>query len=57
MSDAGEKSGIARGATPSRPEIGQGATALRPKMTRGATALRPEMMSLAPRDEGDFQCR
>ena len=40
MSDAGEKRGIGRGATPSRPE-----------MTRGTTASRPEMKEICNADD------
>ena len=40
MSDAGEKRGIGRGTTASRPE-----------MTRGTTASRPEMKEICNADE------
>jgi len=51
MSDAGEKMGIGRGATPSRPEMRQGATALRPKMRRGATPSHPEKREVGNADD------
>jgi len=56
MSDAGEKRGIGRGATPSHPKI----MASHPEIMAShpeIMASHPEIMASHPGDEGELQCR